>query len=69
MSDKIFIQIEQEVIEATGQNLEYIQSWQSEFPASSFVTEETLLAKEEARASALSKLAALGLTKEEIAAL
>jgi hypothetical protein len=69
MAEKVFIQIDSEVIEAKGEALAYVEAWRAEFPDDSFDTEEKRLAREAARKSALAKLAALGLTEAEIAAL
>jgi hypothetical protein len=69
MSEKVFIQQENEVIEAKGETLDYILSWKAEAES----TQEALHAEQDAkiaaRQSALAKLAALGLTEEEIGAL
>ena len=69
MAEKVFIQINDEVIEAKGEALAYVESWRAEYPDDSFDTEEKQLARQAARESALAKLAALGLTEAEIAAL
>ena len=69
MTEKIFIQVDNEVVEAKGEVLNYIESWKAEFPEDSFDSEEKQEEKRAARESALAKLAALGLTEEEIRAL
>jgi hypothetical protein len=69
MSEKVFIQIDNEVIEAKGETLAYIQTWQADSQRESAESEQERLVKEAARKSALAKLAALGLTEAEIAAL
>jgi DNA-binding NarL/FixJ family response regulator len=65
MSEKIYVQEDGEMREATPEELAQIVADQQE--AATRAAEE--LAKAEARTSALAKLAALGLTEEEIAAL
>jgi hypothetical protein len=62
MSEKIFIQRDGEVIEANTQDLSYLESWRNEVSLQ-MQTQEAI------RASAVAKLAALGLTEDEIAAL
>jgi hypothetical protein len=69
MSEKIYIQVNGEKLEATGEELALILQYQAEAQAEKLVIEAELEAKEAARTSALAKLAALGLTEEEIAAL
>ncbi len=65
MTDKIYVQIGEDVREASSQELEQFKLDQ----AAQQVLEAELEAKATARTSALAKLAALGLTEEEIAAL
>jgi DNA-binding NarL/FixJ family response regulator len=65
MADKIYVGIDNERIEATGEVLEQILKDRAE----SELAEKAKEAKLAARQSALAKLAALGLTEEEIAAL
>jgi hypothetical protein len=65
MSDKIFIQIGDETMQADQEIIDYIKSWESDVKAADAEFE----AKKAARSSALEKLAGLGLTEEEIAAL
>jgi hypothetical protein len=69
MSDSIFIQVNNEKIEATGEELELVLKYQAEAQADRLAFETELEAKKTARASALAKLADVGLTEEEIAAL
>jgi DNA-binding NarL/FixJ family response regulator len=69
MAEKVFVQINNEVIEADAQTLAYIEAWKSDLPQDSYDTEESKLARAASRESALAKLAALGLTEDEIAAL
>jgi hypothetical protein len=65
MTDKIHVQVDGEKREATEEELTQILADQAAY--ASFKAEEE--SKAEARSSALAKLAALGLTEEEIAAL
>ena len=65
MADKIYVGIDNERVEATGEVLEQILKDRAE----SKLAEQAKEAKLAARESALAKLAALGLTEEEIAAL
>lgn len=69
MSEKVFIQQENEVIEAKGETLDYILSWKAEAESTQATLQAEQDAKIAARQSALAKLAALGLTEEEIGAL
>jgi hypothetical protein len=69
MSEKIFIQNGTKVVEAKGDDLAYLLAWQAEIIETNAIMYQEQLAKETARQSALAKLAALGLTEEEIAAL
>lgn len=65
MAETIYIQIDNEKMEATGEVLQQILKDRAEAE----LQEEARQAKIAARQSALAKLAALGLTEEEIAAL
>lgn len=65
MTEKIYISIDNERIEATGKILEQILKDRAEAE----LQEAAMQAKATARQSALAKLAALGLTEEEIGAL
>jgi DNA-binding NarL/FixJ family response regulator len=69
MTDKIFIGIDEKRIEAKGEDLKYILQTQAEFTEKQEALQAEQDAKSAARQSALAKLAALGLTEEEIAAL
>jgi predicted GIY-YIG superfamily endonuclease len=69
MTEKIFIQDGDEIVEATGESLEYILAWRLDLERETSAMKAEQEAKEFARQSALAKLAALGLTEEEIAAL
>jgi hypothetical protein len=69
MTDKIFIQIDNERIEATGQALEYVLKSQADIQKQVADEQAKREAKEASRTAALAKLKALGLTEAEIAAL
>lgn len=69
MTDKIYIQIADKKVEAKGEQLEYILAWRADIQEKNRLIEAEQLAKEAARKSAMDKLAKLGLTEEEIAAL
>jgi predicted Zn-dependent peptidase len=65
MTEKIYVQINGERIEATGEVLEQILKDRADWEAQQLVEQE----KAASRQSALAKLAALGLTQDEIDAL
>jgi hypothetical protein len=65
MSDKVFIQVGNDRIEADQQMLNYLEAWKNDVEA----LEAEQEARKLARQSALAKLAALGLTEAEIAVL
>jgi predicted Zn-dependent peptidase len=65
MTEKIYVQINGERIEATGEILEQILKDQSEWETQQLAEQARLALRE----SALAKLAALGLTQDEIDAL
>lgn len=69
MTDKIYILENGKKIEAKGEKLDYVLSWQAEAQSEQNRIEAEQKAKEEARQSAMDKLKKLGLTDEEIAAL
>ena len=69
MSAKIYIGIDNKKIEAKGEVLEQILKDQAEALEQARLIEAEQQAKEEAKASAMAKLATLGLTDEEISAL
>ena len=69
MSDKIYIGIDDKKIEAKGKDLDYILETQAEAQASIRLIEAEQQAKEEAKASAMAKLTALGLNEEEVNAI
>ena len=65
MTEKIFVQVDNEVMEATGEVLEQILKDRADAELEALALEE----RKAIRQSALAKLAALGLTEKEIAAL
>jgi hypothetical protein len=69
MTEKIYIQVDNEVIEVTGKELEKILATQSQMQQILTLEQTEKNAKNAARESALAKLEELGLTEEEIAAL
>ena len=69
MAEKIFIQEDNEQREATPDEALQIKKDIAEIEAREQARKEEQEAKQLARTSALAKLAALGLTEEEIAAL
>jgi hypothetical protein len=69
MSEKIYIGIDNKRIEAKGEILEQILKDRAEFEAQQASIEAEQTAKSEAKASAIAKLAALGLNEDEINAI
>ena len=69
MSEQIFVQIDNERIELTGQALEDFLFDRTQRQAEEAARQAEQDAKATAKESALAKLAALGLTEEEITAL
>jgi DNA-binding NarL/FixJ family response regulator len=69
MTEKVYIQIDNEITEAKGKDLEAILEIQSEIQQKLASEESEKEAKASARESALAKLAKLGLTQAEIDAL
>jgi DNA-binding NarL/FixJ family response regulator len=69
MTDKIYIQIGDEKREATAQEASEILETQESFNEKQEALQAEQEAKIASRESALAKLAALGLTEDEIAAL
>jgi DNA-binding NarL/FixJ family response regulator len=69
MPEKVFIQINDEVIEANNAALDYMAAWKVTVEAEQEAIQAEQAAKIASRESALAKLAALGLTEDEIAAL
>ena len=67
--NKILIGINNEVIELTGEQLETFEADRASQRQEQLLLEQEELARKSARESALAKLAALGLTEDEIAAL
>lgn len=68
-ANSIFIQIDNERIELTGSDKEEFLAERKATHDAFLATKNAQIEKEQARDSALAKLAALGLTEEEIAAL
>jgi hypothetical protein len=62
---KIFISVDENRFEATGEILEQLKLDQAQITANSKAIEESFIATEEAKKSAVAKLTALGLTEEE----
>jgi hypothetical protein len=69
MTEKIYIQKADKKVEAKGNDLQNILDIQNEIAEQASLIEAEQQAKEEAKASAMAKLATLGLTDEEISAL
>ena len=69
MSDKIYVQIDDEKIEATGAALTEYLEYKAMIENAAITAEANAKAKAKAKASAQAKLAALGLTADEITAL
>jgi hypothetical protein len=69
MTDKIYIQIDNKRIEAKGEQLEQILKDRAEYEEQQRLIEAEQTAKAEAKASAMAKLAALGLSEEEVQAI
>lgn len=68
MSEKIYVQVDGEKIEATGEQLDYIVSAMAETQAELQADLARKEAIETAKASAIAKLQELGLTVEEVKA-
>jgi 3'-phosphoadenosine 5'-phosphosulfate (PAPS) 3'-phosphatase len=69
MSEKIYYSDQTGRHEAKGKKLEEILSWQAEAQETQRLIEAEQTAKAEAKASAMAKLAALGLSEEEVQAI
>lgn len=69
ITNSIFIQIDNERIELTGSDKEAFLAERKETHDAFLASKNARVEKELARTSALAKLAALGLTEEEIGAL
>ena len=65
MSDKIYVSVDDERFEATGELLAQIKADIAEAHLRKEAEETLVAAKEAAKLSALAKLAAIGLTEEE----
>jgi regulator of protease activity HflC (stomatin/prohibitin superfamily) len=68
-TDKIYVQINGKRQEAKGEVLENLLQAQAEMQAEQNRIEAEQTAKAEAKASAMAKLAALGLSEEEVQAI
>lgn len=68
-TEKIIVKVNNEVIELTGSEKEAFESERQEKHEAFLARQNAEIQKQAARESALAKLAALGLTEEEIAAL
>ena len=69
MSEQIFVQIDDERVELTGQALEDFLVNRAQMQAEYEANEEAKTTRDAVRTSALAKLAALGLIEEELATL
>ena len=67
--EKIYVGIDNERVELTGEDLKAFKAQRTKDQAAAKAIQDEIDAKAAARASALAKLAALGLSAEEIAAL
>jgi transposase len=65
MSEKIYIQDNDKIREATQKEIAQLQKDQAEWAEQQRLLESELQAKEELKQSAIAKLAAIGLTEEE----
>ena len=68
-AEKIYVGIDGERVELTGADLTAFKAQRTKDKAEAKAAQAEIEAKAAARASALAKLAALGLTEQEIAAL
>jgi hypothetical protein len=68
-AEKIYVGIDGERVELTGADLTAFKAQRTKDQAAAKAIQDEIDAKAAARASALAKLAALGLSAEEIAAL
>jgi DNA-directed RNA polymerase subunit F len=66
MTEKVMIQINNEVVEAKGETLEYIESWKTDLDQAAAKQATQEAAKKASKASAIVKLTALGLTEQEV---
>ena len=69
MSEKLYMQVNDEVIELQGEALQELLDLRNEFAQQESEREAKLLADKEAKETAQAKLAALGLTTEDLKAL
>jgi hypothetical protein len=69
MSDKIYVQVDDKIVEAKGEQLEHILLVQKNAQDSQRLIETEAQAKQAKLDSAKAKLAALGLDEEEVAAI
>jgi hypothetical protein len=69
MPEKIYIQVNDKRIEATGERLDYILKIRADAAAAEKAAADEAAAKDKAKASALAKLEALGLTADEAQAI
>lgn len=65
----MFIQIDDQVKEAKGEALAYLEAWQAEANQALALELEAQIALQEQRSSAIEKLTKLGLTEAEVLAL
>ena len=66
MTEKVIIQIDNQVVEAKGQTLEYIESWKTDLEQAAAEQATQEAAKKASKALAIVKLTALGLTEQEV---
>jgi DNA-binding transcriptional regulator YhcF (GntR family) len=66
MADKVFIQIEGELVEAKDDSLKYVKAWKSDLEKAAAEHLAREQAKEASKKSAIEKLTALGLTEQEV---
>jgi hypothetical protein len=69
MSEKLYMQVNDEVIELQGEALQELLDLRNEFAQQESEREAKLLADKEAKEAAQAKLAALGLTIDDLNAL
>jgi hypothetical protein len=66
MTEQFFIQIDNEVVEAKGDKLAYIQAWKADLETFNTAQTAAKQIREESKNSAIAKLTALGLTEQEV---
>jgi hypothetical protein len=66
---KIFVAVDDEKFEATGELLEQLEADRAQVEANKIALEQSIAQTQAAKSNALAKLAALGLTQEELKAL